>query len=348
MSYIVGFFYDNESAFIERLPDHDDVIQQLKDGIARIDVTSVMVGAYSSEANEMRPVDLLPVLGLATGRPVGASWIEFRDENADLIYRIHANLGRYVYGRGRSVVHDMIHQGGLGKLLTEAARSTTVSNSLVRGALRNAAKAISAEDGTTIFYYAFTALDGLSTYYNIEQKIHPLKSLLTQSQINDIEQILTNAMKDIRKLKAQIPNPTSPTGKLQSDTIDKVAGKARSQPLEKRSDFGDRLVELIHHLNFSDVEVLANYYSNPDVWVEKVEIYRNTTMHATHYENVFDPETRQDFKQLMPHLIDILIRVLLKTIGYTGNYAPYMKSPNSSDGLDWVQSSTSARLLGYK
>jgi hypothetical protein len=43
-------------------------------------------------------------------------------------------------------------QDGLGKLLTEAALSPILSDSLVRGALRNCAMAISGEDGTAIFY----------------------------------------------------------------------------------------------------------------------------------------------------------------------------------------------------
>jgi hypothetical protein len=348
MSYIVGFFFDGEPAFIERLPNYDQIKQELADGTARLGVTSVMIGTYSSEADEMRPVDLLPVLGLATGRPVGASWIEYRDQAANLVYRIHANLGRYTYRRGRPVVHDIIHHGGLGKLLTEASRSTTLSNSLIRGALRNSANAISGEDGTTIFYYAFTALDGLFTYYNIEQMIHPFKSSLTQSQISDIESILVQAKKDIEYLKTKIAAPSSPIGKKQSEVIDRVASKTRSQPLQKRTQFGDNLVALVSHFRFSDVDVLDTYYSNVDDWIKKVNVYRNTTMHETHYSDVFDSKTRQDFEQITPHLIDILVRVLLKTIGYTGNYAPFMQSPNSSEVLDWVQASTSPRHLGYK
>lgn len=307
-----------------------------------------MIGTYSSETDEMRPVDLLPILGLATGRPVGASWIEYRDQSANLVYRIHANLGRYTYGRGRPVVHDIIHRGGLGNLLTEAAQSTALSNSLIRGALRNSAEAISGEDSTTIFYYTFTALDGLFTYYNIGQMIHPLKSFLAQSQISDIEKILAQAKKDIEYLKTKIAAPNSPTGKQQSEIIDRIANKTRSQPLEKRTQFGDKLVALVQHFGFSDLDVVANYYPNTDVWIDKVNMYRNTTMHATHYSNIFDPKTRQDFEQITPHLIDILIRVLLKTIGYTGNYAPFMEAPNSSEVLDWVTLSTSPRNLGYK
>ena len=193
-----------------------------------------------------------------------------------------------------------------------------------------------------------SALDGLFTYYNIEHMIHPLKSFLTQPQISDIENILVQAKKDIEYLKTKIAAPSSPTGKKQSEVIDRVASKTRSQPLEKRTQFGDKLVALIQHFGFSDVDVLAIYYPNVDAWIDRVNMYRNTTMHATHYSNTFDPKTRQDFEQIMPQLIDILIRALLKTIGYTGNYAPFMESPNSSEALDWVTLSTSPRNLGYK
>jgi len=348
MSYIVGFFYNGAPAFIERLPDNNQITQELDDGVARLGVTSVMIGEYSSEEAEMRPVDLLPVLSLATGRPVGGSWIEFRDEDAQLVYRIHANLGRYTYGHGRPVVHDVIHRGGLGKLLTEAGHSTILSNPLIRGALRNSAQAISGEDVTTICYYTFTVLDGIFKYYNIEPLIHPLKSFLTQAQISNIEQILTQAKKDIESLKTKITDPTSPTGKKQSEIIEKVAQKARSQPLEKRSEFGDKLATLVGRMSLNDIEVLSSYFQNIDTWIDKVNLYRNTTMHATHYDNIFDPQTRQDLEQILPHLIDILIRVLLKAVGYTGNYAPYMESPNSSEEVDWVKQSTSARSLGYK
>jgi hypothetical protein len=348
LSYVVGFLFDGKPAFIERLPDYDQIIQDLVDGQSRLDVTSLMVGAYSSEADEMRPLDLLPILGLATGRPVGASWIEFRDEDTNVVYRIHGNLGRFTYGRGRPVVHDVIHRGGLGQLLTEAAQSTTLSEPLIRGALRNTAQAISGEDATTIFYYTFTAFDGLFTHYNIAQKIHPLTSFLTQFQIDDIQRILAQTKIDIEHLKTKITNPKSTIGKQQLSVINKVANKARSQPMDKRSQFGDKLVALMQHFGFSDIDVLATYYSDIEDWVTQVNGYRNATMHATHYENVFDSKARQDFESITPHLIDILIRILLKLIAYTGNYAPYMKSPNSSENLDWVRPASPANLLGYK
>jgi hypothetical protein len=193
-----------------------------------------------------------------------------------------------------------------------------------------------------------TALDGLFTYYNVEQTIHPFKSFLTQSQISDIENILTQAKKDIESLKTKIADPSSLDGKQQSETIDKVAGKTRSLPLEKRTDFGDKLVALIEHFGFYDMEVLAKYYPTTGVWVDKVNIYRNATMHATHYNKIFDLETKRDFQYILPHLIDILIRVLLRTVNYTGKYAPFMKLPGSSDDIDWVKPSTSARALGYE
>ncbi|MCL4237649.1 MAG: hypothetical protein KJ047_05330 [Anaerolineae bacterium] len=348
LSYVVGFLFDGKPAFIERLPDYDRIIQDLMDGQSRLDATSLMVGVYSSEVDEMRPLDLLPVLGLATGRPVGASWIEFRNEDTNLVYRIHGNLGRFTYGHGRPVVHDVIHRGGLGQLLTEAARSTMLSEPLIRGALRNTAHAISGGDATTIFYYTFTAFDGLFTRYSIEQKIHPLTSFLSQSQIDDIKRILVQTKTDIESLKTKITNPNSIAGRQQSSVIDKVANKARSQPLEKRSRFGDKLVALMMHFGISDMEVLATHYPDIEVWITQVNDYRNTTMHATHYENVFDPGARQNFEFITPHLIDILIRILLKTVGYTGNYAPYMETPNSSESLDWVTPTSSANSLGYK
>jgi hypothetical protein len=345
MSYIVGFFYNGEPAFIERLPHYDESIQKLADGDTRLSVTSLMVGEYKREEDESRPIDLLPVLGLATGRPVGAAWIEFRDENSDLVYRLHGNLGRYTYAHGRSVVNDIVHRGGVGQLLTDATQSQKLYDPLVGGALRNAARAISGEDRTTIFYYMFTALDELFTYYDIPQKIHPLQSYLTAAQKNDIVEILTQAQKDILKL---VNNPTSPPNNKQIETIQRVANKARSQPLDKRTEFGDKLVALLNHFSFSDIDVLGSRYSDIDEWVKKVNSYRNTTMHATHYNNVHSAEERKNFEQITPHLLDILIRVLLKTLEYKGNYAPCMQHLNSSEELDWVKPTISPRELGYK
>ena len=134
--------------------NYDQIAQDLESGEARLSVTSLMIGAYTTEDKELNPADLLPVLGLATGRPVGASWIEFRDQNKNLIYRLHCNLGRDSYKRGRSVVHDMTNQGGLGKLLTEASKSGFIYKSLIRVALRNTANAISGEDLGIKFYLA--------------------------------------------------------------------------------------------------------------------------------------------------------------------------------------------------
>ncbi|HRE46667.1 MAG TPA: hypothetical protein PLD47_03000 [Aggregatilineales bacterium] len=342
MSLVVAFCYNNELAFIERLPDYNQITQDLANGVARLGVTSVMVGVCSSksESDETHPADvLLPTLSLATGRHVGASWIEFRDENGGLVYRIHANLGRYTYGRGRPIIDDLIHQGGLGRLLTQASQSNAVLQSAIHKASDNAALAISGEDTTQVFYYLFTAFDELFTHYNIEEKIHPIKISLTEEQIRSIKDILKETADKIKQLEST-PD--------ERRTIEKVADSVCSQPLQKRTSFGDKLIALLTLLKFVDRDVVSKYYGNSDDWARKVSDYRNRTMHRIGYKDIHKPETRQEFEAIIPHLVDILIRMLLKAIGYEGKYAPFMKGSNFSEPLDWVSSSTPSRELGYK
>jgi hypothetical protein len=83
---LIEYEFEGSKAFIERVPDYDLRMRELREGRAINRITSVMVGEVgahphdSFEALEQWiPLHLLGVLGLVTGSEVGTPWIELRD-----------------------------------------------------------------------------------------------------------------------------------------------------------------------------------------------------------------------------------------------------------------------------
>jgi hypothetical protein len=103
---LLRFSIGNQPGFIEQLPDYSRRIRRLRSGKVANVITAVMVGTAHVQSvsfadyDTLFPLDILSLLTLATGIPVGAPWIEFRDAEGKLARRIHICFGRAAYGRG--------------------------------------------------------------------------------------------------------------------------------------------------------------------------------------------------------------------------------------------------------
>ncbi len=88
---IVPFMFKDKLGFIEALPDYHDRQEKLINGTANIQLTAVLVGEVSDAQMNFEqvlhwiPLDFLLHLSLATGRLVGAPWIEIRDAEGSLV-----------------------------------------------------------------------------------------------------------------------------------------------------------------------------------------------------------------------------------------------------------------------
>jgi len=57
--------------------------------------------------------------------------------------------------------------------------------------------------------------------------------------------------------------------------------------------------------------------------------------------------SRQEGFRLVNHLHDVLVRILLKMIGYQGTYVPTVARVAAQKVVDWVTPNTTAADLGY-
>ena len=338
-SYLIPFTYHNASAFIEKLPSYSEKETILKESNCGTELTQVMVGEVSDD--ELASIDLLSVLGVATGNEVGASWIEYRDKNGELVSRNHSNLGIPKYLGGRSSVHGLVHREGLGELLSSSSECSHFGNSQFRIVMLNLARgAISSRDISEILYSICVAYDELANYLSVTENIEALANQLTSTNKDKVKQILQKAQKEIKTIQSSENDAT------QIELLRQISEKTISQPLSKSSKFTDRLRALIElpEVELLDFHVMETQFSESDFrnWLYKINYFRNRTMHHASYHL-----PSKDIRQITQHLHDILVRIILKMLNYEGHYAPSMTAPNDREPIDWVGKSTTAQELGY-
>src|SRR5690606_11370634 len=125
---LIVFEFGDDPAFIEALPDYDRRRERLLSRQDPTTITAVMVGTIGNNRIdtesilEWLPVDLLPVLGLASGSEVAAPWVEIRDAEGNLVRRLHIPFSVPIFSRGRGATDERLHRG-TGALLTQTLRS---------------------------------------------------------------------------------------------------------------------------------------------------------------------------------------------------------------------------------
>jgi hypothetical protein len=138
-----AFEFLGEMGFIEFLPGYKELIEQQKEGDRQPKVTAAIVGATVGRPTSWEaldswfPFEYLSVLGLASGSRVGAPWIEFLDAEGHIAKRIHVHLGTNRYETGHAFINDIIHRGGLGRLLTCAGDSHEFNKTYMRIAMNH-------------------------------------------------------------------------------------------------------------------------------------------------------------------------------------------------------------------
>ena len=60
-----------------------------------------------------------------------------------------------------------------------------------------------------------------------------------------------------------------------------------------------------------------------------------------------DDYEEEEIEGVMIHLHDLLVRVILKLLGYDGTYQPTVAMSLSDRTVDWVTPATSPASLGY-
>ena len=136
---VIPFACEHETAFIEPLLGYEERSARVEAGETL--VTAVMVGQLPSdfgvaERDEWFPSDLLTLLGLATGRGVGAPFVELRGPSGELVRRMHAKIGS-PSTRRRTRLIDEAFDRSTGALLSAFLSSEHRDEPWLRVALRH-------------------------------------------------------------------------------------------------------------------------------------------------------------------------------------------------------------------
>lgn len=349
---LIIFEYGGELAFIEGLPDFEERKAKLSEGKERTLITAVMVGSLGSDTvdsadlKDWPAVDLLSVLGFATGVETGAPWIELRDSTGALVRRIHVAVGRPTYAWGRGALKEEIHRTTgylLNKYLSSPERGQP--HLLVPLKLSVSAGLI----GPTLeenFIPLFRAFETICNAYGF--KTQNLLGDIDPSYAAKVKNVLKRAADDIRT----IADTARRSDQVQAARIDQIAKRTQETPGGVDRAFNVAIVDLLNHFGLPDADIAERHYAAYPVayqkkWAQMLSIYRAECLHKGYFELLGENDLKKAYAVLR-HLHDILARLILKMLGYDKFYQPSTIVLTASEPVDWVQPSTSPSLLGYR
>jgi hypothetical protein len=352
---LIIFEFMGGPGFIEALPDYDQRAKNLTEGRERHSITAVMVGEVGARGIEQAdlegwfPDDLLRVLSIVTGTPVGAPWIEFRDARGELVRRIHVKLNLSPFSQGHRPLEEGAHSGTgylLTRYLSSPDRGESYLNVVLKHLFHVARYGQSIED---TFVYLARAFENLCQHYGF--KARDLMKSLDPNWQQAVKGILSTAADQIR----DEARAAARAGQFaQSRTLDSIAERTERTPGGKENNFGLAVAELLQHFSLPDADIVdAHYLANPrpdaiPTWSAVLSKYRGAPVHTGFFNISGKEHDADDVWTIETHLHDVLLRIIFKIIGYDGTYQPPVKTLSSAIPVDWVTPGLPARKFGYK
>jgi hypothetical protein len=275
----------------------------------------------------------LRLLDLATGSEIGTPWIEIRDEDGRLLRRLHLAINQSeTLIEGYAAFRGAIHWQN-GEFLTNALSSAEAREPFFSIALRHCCKA--GVKGLTIddqLAHIIRAFECLCARYSFSKQ--DLTDGLTPEMKNAVGGILDVARAEIRRLAGPVDDPSR-------DQIARIAERARSAAQTDRN-FGLAVKSLLSNFGLLDSEVLGPYYENcPGPggrgWVESLSYYRGAIFHEGCLDLDSPGTPVGEVLGFILHLHDLLVRILLKIVGYRGMYQPRSIRGNAAETADWFR-----------
>jgi hypothetical protein len=351
---VIGFSFASLPGFVQPLPDYKVRVKNLKDAVLPQVITAVMIGEIpaalqTANPHELRsfiPVEYLDLLSLTCGVDVGAPWLEVRDDAGNLLYRFHDDLraAPFTHQSHRPIRDDI--NTGTGLLLTEAPTSPYWREpqlNTILGYLIRSAATTRIEDR---FLDLSRAVEGLARLNRLVPK--PLLEQLTSTWKAEVKNAITLFTGTIRKLSQRAVKDGEQDQHLLLRQIESrstnLAGKSNS--------LGEMLIGLCNHYGVLDVNIVeTEFASHPRpgalTWTGLLSRYRNTAAHGSYFELHASADEVEYVFRVSNHLFDMLIRIVLKMMNYTGTYNPPSSIIWSDNKLDWVTLATPARVFNY-
>ncbi len=357
---LIEFDFGVGRAFIERVPEYGTRVKELKEGRATNRVTSVMVGEVGDGAHgnlealeEWLPLHLLGVLGLATGSEVGSPWIELRDDEGGLVRRFYVKPTPPVYIAGHRAVLEAAGAEKLDRLLSAAARSEAADKLnesylrvIVKLMIRAKLKSATVEDGLA---YVTRAVDALCEEYKLKKR-QSVQKVLSKAEVKELEGFLAEAADRIHNMAE---SSATAGDKYQAETLEEIARKT-PHVVQLTVGLNRAVVPLLEKFDLPDERIVSPFINEHKRFKEKdfgqaVAAYRGRALHVN-YLGITKGDLTKAYNAIIltDHLHDILLRIVFKTIGYSGTYSPTVLSPPDDRPIDWVNEETTPGELGYE
>lgn len=350
----VILFDSGRPGFIEPLPDHRERERVLQTGAAPSLVTAVMVGEVGdnptvwTELATWFPFDFAGLLSLASGTPTSIPWVEFRSADGQLVGRFHRHVAPGPFAQEKPVIAP--GSPGVGRFLTCAARSELFRHPELRLAvrllLRARANTSRIDDG---FRNLLIALEAMYQLIFGPSGSSVAGDALNEGDLRNFRKVITAAQKDLEKLHlATLRRHDANGAAFIEGAMDRLAGLETQEPR-----FHTKLELLLEDAALPDIEVLDVYYrSHPDgssrKWTEALTAYRDKVMFRG-YVGISEEGLRfEDVIRVFSHLQDILLRIILKKLGYDGEYQPAVLGSEASARVDWVTKAILPEQLGFR
>ena len=326
----IPFEVGGQQAFIQQLPDRADIVEGM-----RLTAVAVlpMVDPAMVDPWGWFLTTFLRLLELAAGSEINTLWIELRDENGRLARRLHIPTGHLLdlkdgYGAIRKALH-----WSAGEYLTAALSSPLAREPFFSIALRHCVRA--GLPGLTLddqLDHLVRALECLTARYGFS-KLDLLDGFDPQLKIR-IGTILNDARVEIDKLVTTVADAGHRV------KITRIAGRAQSAAQTDRS-FGLAVENLTRHFGLRDAEVLGPYYvRHPGPgrdWVGTLSYYRGAVLHEGFVDIDSPAAAVGEVLGFVLHLHDLLVRLLLKIVGYRGTYQPRLIRATAAENADWFK-----------
>ncbi|HWL09056.1 MAG TPA: hypothetical protein VNQ76_11645 [Planctomicrobium sp.] len=140
---------------------------------------------------------------------------------------------------------------------------------------------------------------------------------------------------------------------LERTSLERIAGRIRGV-CGKEKAFGVTVKSIAERFGFADCDILDGYYRiNPicrnSTWPGVLSLYRGAVIHEGYFAfgSAGSVYSIQDVISVIDHLEDLLIRVLLRMIGYDGPYRSTIRGNLMPVLIDWVYHNQPASDLGF-
>ena len=111
-------------------------------------------------------------------------------------------------------------------------------------------------------------------------------------------------------------------------------------------------MDILKHYKMPDAVIMRKEYfpqsQSSRSWIQTLSWFRNAPTYKGYFSIQDGTFESDEIIKIENHLHDILVRIVLKILGYTGKYQPRVIDQIVDDKtVEWVKETTSMQELGY-